>query len=215
MRRAVVVAAALACVGCGGLQGAGAFGPAPAAAPSRGWGVVSSRSGGGLSMGRGNSFRPGGGESKRQARVAQLITAELSDIIRLGRKIKAKPLDDSVRCKISIVDVSLSPDLRHAKVYISVFGDRLERREAVTWCVENCRALRHTLSQRLKDMRGIPELQFRETDVGAAVGIMHLVDQAAGKKEGGVTASGLQEMGVIDFDDDEWEWDFEEVPASQ
>jgi ribosome-binding factor A len=123
--------------------------------------------------------RTAGTESKRQARVSQLLTSELATIIRQGHQVKmgAKPLADSLRAKISVVDVSVSPDLRNARIFISVYGDRLEKREAYAWCVRNSSGIRFALSQRLKDMKGVPELTFQQTDVSAAVDVMHLIDQ--------------------------------------
>jgi ribosome-binding factor A len=132
-----------------------------------------------LCMGRANSFRTAGTESKRQARVSQLLTSELATIISQGHQVKmgAKPLADSLRAKISVVDVSVSPDLRNARIFISVYGDKLEKREAYAWCVRNSSGIRFALSQRLKDMKGVPELTFQQTDVSAAVDVMHLIDQ--------------------------------------
>eukprot|EP00611_Tribonema_gayanum_P005072 TRINITY_DN1432_c0_g1_i1.p1 TRINITY_DN1432_c0_g1~~TRINITY_DN1432_c0_g1_i1.p1 ORF type:complete len:237 (+),score=41.52 TRINITY_DN1432_c0_g1_i1:67-777(+) len=155
-----------------------------------------------LRMGRANRFKAARPESKRQARISQLLTAELASIIRLGHHVKgSKALSDELRSKISIVDVNVSPDLRNARIFVSVYGDRLEKREAYGWCVRNTGGIRFALSQRLKDMKGVPELTFQQTDIGAAVDVMHLIGKV---NSGSTTESGM--VGGFDFDD---EGDFE------
>lgn len=134
-------------------------------------------------MARGSTFRSSG-QSKRQARVSQLVTGTLAKILRLGHVIKTKDkIDDDVRCKIAVVDVDMSPDLRSAKVFISVYGDVLEKREAYAWCVKNTKAIRMALAAELRGMKQVPELFFRNTDIGAAVDLMALIDRVTAEDE--------------------------------
>lgn len=134
-------------------------------------------------MARGSTFRSNA-ESKRQARVSQLLTGELAKIIRLGHGIKTKDkIDDDTRCSIAVVDVDMSPDLRSAKVFISVYGDVLKKREAYAWCVKNTKAIRMALCAELKGMKRVPELFFKDTDIGAAVDLMALIDRVSGDED--------------------------------
>lgn len=134
-------------------------------------------------MARGSTFRSNT-ESKRQARVSQLLTTELAKILRLGHGIKTKDkIDDDMRCRIAVVDVDMSPDLRSAKVFISVYGDVLEKREAYAWCVKNTKAIRMALCAELKGMKRVPELYFKDTDIGAAVDLMALIDRVSGDED--------------------------------
>ena len=72
-----------------------------------------------VQMGRGNLRDEK--ESKRQSRVSQLMRGEIAQFIRLGSSIKTRdPLPDTLRERISIVDVHMSPDLRSAKVRQSI-----------------------------------------------------------------------------------------------
>lgn len=165
-------------------------------------------------MARGSAFRSTG-ESKRQARVSQLVTGELAKILRLGHGIKTKDkIDDDVRCKIAVVDVDMSPDLRTAKVFISVYGDVLEKREAYAWCVKNTKSIRMALATELKGMKRVPELFFRDTDIGAAVDLMALIDRVSESDEAsaaaaaGGSSSGGDEYGEIDGFEDLTEEDF-------
>eukprot|EP00752_Nemacystus_decipiens_P001455 g1431.t1 len=135
-------------------------------------------------MARGSTFRSNT-ESKRQARVSQLLTGELAKILRLGHGIKTKDkIDDDMRCRIAVVDVDMSPDLRSAKVFISIYGDVLEKREAYAWCVRNTKAIRMALCTELKGMKRVPELFFKDTDIGAAVDLMALIDRVSGDEDG-------------------------------
>lgn len=163
-------------------------------------------------MSRGSAFRPGG-ESKRQARVSQLVTSELAEILRVGHGIKtSNKIADDVRCKISVVDVNMSPDLRSANVFVSVYGDVLEKREAYAWCVKNTKAIRMALAANLRHMKRVPELYFKDTDIGAAVDLMALIDRVAEEDKAAAAARGgdgnpeamsEEDMYTFDFDEDE------------
>jgi ribosome-binding factor A len=65
----------------------------------------------------------GGDEkSKRQERVGQLVMTELSQIIHSGliKGTTAEYLDDELRTRISVVSTDVSPDLRQARISISI-----------------------------------------------------------------------------------------------
>ena len=61
-------------------------------------------------------------KSKRQERVGQLVMTELSQIIHSGliKGTNVEYLDDELRTRISVVSTDVSPDLRQARVSISV-----------------------------------------------------------------------------------------------
>jgi ribosome-binding factor A len=63
-------------------------------------------------------------KSKRQYRVGELVRTELAHILRSGL-IKGKGashLNDELRSRISIINVDVSPDLRQARVSVSIRG---------------------------------------------------------------------------------------------
>ncbi|CAM9202455.1 unnamed protein product [Discosporangium mesarthrocarpum] len=172
-------------------------------------------------MSRGRNFRTNG-ESKRQARVSQLMAVEVSNIIRQGHGIRtAHKLPDSVRVKISVVDVSMSPDLRSANVFVSIYGSVLEKREAYAWCVQSSKAIRKVLASNLRNMKTVPELYFKKTDIGAAVDLMALIDKVSDEDEANAKARGDRalededdfffDLGDMDESDmhDEYESDLE------
>lgn len=72
--------------------------------------------------GRGGGSGGGETKSKRQERVGQLVQSELSRILH-GGAIKGRDveyLEDELRLRISVVSADVSPDLRQARVSVSV-----------------------------------------------------------------------------------------------
>jgi ribosome-binding factor A len=64
--------------------------------------------------------------SKRQERVGHLVRTELSQILHRGNILgrNAEPLDDELRQRISIVSADVSPDLRQARISVSIRASR-------------------------------------------------------------------------------------------
>jgi len=88
----------------------------------------------------------------RRQRVASLLREELSRIIRVE-------MNDPRLGFISITDISVTPDLRTAHVYVSVFGTPEEQNSSIT-ALEHARGyLRSTLGREV-NMRHTPELVF-------------------------------------------------------
>lgn len=97
--------------------------------------------------------------SRRTDRVEDLLRSELSDLIL--RRVS----DPRVRLA-SVNSIEVTPDLRNARVLLSVLGSD-DQRQA---CLEGLRHargfLRSQLARGLKHMKAIPELHF-ELDSGA------------------------------------------------
>jgi len=172
-------------------------------------------------------------KSKRQFRVGQVVRAELASIIRSGHEVKYadKELDGGLRNRISVVNADVSPDLRQARVTISImsqpaagFEDEpgpatmiadtiVEKRLAYSWLVKNTKQIRHALAQRLKHMKSVPSLTFAQADVGAAVDVMQKIDNIFDGRDirsdyGGMSSpealfSNMNEEDL--WDDDEWD----------
>jgi ribosome-binding factor A len=163
--------------------------------------------------------------SKRQERVGHLVRTELSGIIHKGViKGDAESLDDELRKRISVVSTDISPDLRQARISVSVrappkgseSNSAVDKRRAYAWLVRNTKPIRHTLAQRMSHMKSCPNLSFVQVDVAAAVDVMYLIDKVtSGYKRDNNELFGEEEMpGVVNgidfneaFDDDEWEDD--------
>ena len=163
------------------------------------------------SRGGRNTGGGGGGDrlsSKRQERVGHLVRTELSQILHSGiiRGRNVEYLDDITRKRISVVAADVSPDLRQARITVSIRGDprpkttaatmeeddavsdaatspstntALDKRRAYSWLVTHAKQIRHTLAQRMSHLKTCPTLTFVQVDVGAAVDVMYLIDKVA------------------------------------
>jgi ribosome-binding factor A len=73
------------------------------------------------SSGGGGGYPFRDGKSKRQERVGQLVQTEVSRILHTGIiKGDVEYLADALRCRISVVRADVSPDLRQARISVSV-----------------------------------------------------------------------------------------------
>lgn len=103
--------------------------------------------------------------SHRAERVAEEIRQALSEILR-------RKMHDPRVALASISEVDLSPDLRHARVYVSALDDPERRREAVAGLSRAAGFLRRELGRSLR-LRYLPELTF----------LPDLVEERAGRIE--------------------------------
>ena len=109
--------------------------------------------------------------ARRMERVNQLLREELSDLAR--RQLK----DPRLGTLMTITEVDASPDLRHARVYVSVMGDAEEQQAAIDALSAAAGYLRRGLRGRLK-LRHIPELQFQhDTTMERGSQLLSLIDQ--------------------------------------
>ncbi len=88
----------------------------------------------------------------RPDRVGQLIKIELSEIIR-------KEVDDPRIGFITITDVSVSPDLENAKVFVSVLGSDEEKTNTMAGLEAAKKFIRGRLGPKL-ELRLVPKLSF-------------------------------------------------------
>jgi ribosome-binding factor A len=92
--------------------------------------------------------------SRRLDQLNVQLREEISDLIR--REVR----DPGLPGIVSITSVDISPDLRHARVYVSALGGDEERNRAVAALQRAAGFIRHGLGERLT-LRYIPELTFR------------------------------------------------------
>ena len=96
--------------------------------------------------------------TRRLERVNELLRAELSSLLRQGAKDPR--LDAAV---VSVTEVSISPDLRHARVYVSVLGSPEEQESTLAGLRSATGFLQHELRERVT-LRRIPALSFIRDD---------------------------------------------------
>ncbi len=118
--------------------------------------------------------------SRRTDRINGLLRQEISQL--LSREIK----DPRLNGIISITQVQTSSDLRNARVYLSVMGDREAQESALDGIQSAAAFLRRELRERLK-LRYIPFLKFTLDDslenADAVLRIMDSIRPASGPDE--------------------------------
>ncbi|MFC1936961.1 30S ribosome-binding factor RbfA [Chloroflexota bacterium] len=107
----------------------------------------------------------------RTERVNNLIRREISEL--LQRHVK----DPRLSSFIAITEVSTSPDLKYATVFVSSIGSLEEREEIVAALSGASGFLRNELARRLR-LRHIPELSFRWDDsIERGARLLDLIDK--------------------------------------
>jgi ribosome-binding factor A len=125
---------------------------------------------------------------RRQDQLAEVIARELSDLMRSRMK-------DPRLGFASITGVELSPDLRHAKVFVSVMGDAEEQRASMRALASANGFLRHELAQRLT-VRHVPELEFKlDSSIERGAHVLNLINQVNASPEGAEGAEGSTQPG--------------------
>lgn len=107
--------------------------------------------------------------SNRTLRVNELIQRELSDILRKRYQSEA--------VTITITEIRVAPDLRDARVFVSVVGSEEDRATKLRWLRARDRELRQELGRRIV-LKYMPRFQYVEdhsTETGTR--ILHMLDE--------------------------------------
>lgn len=143
-------------------------------------------------------------EGRRPDRVGQVVRSELATVLHSGAVHGNKKISGRLLSMISIVDIDMSPDLRNARVKVSIIGDRKDKISAVRWLQGSAKPIRHVLAQRLKGMKRIPQLSFQHVDVGAAVDMMVKIQELSEERQRAEAARGEGgDAGALEFDGDD------------
>jgi ribosome-binding factor A len=109
--------------------------------------------------------------SERTRRVDRLLQEEISAIIR-------REVHDPRVGFVTITDVDVTPDLRHATVWASIIGSEAERRATLQVLGRAMPYVRHHLG--VLRLKRIPELHLREDDSAErGTRVMQLIEQVA------------------------------------
>ena len=107
----------------------------------------------------------------RSRRIAEQIQRELSDIIRLELK-------DPRVGMITIIDVEVTQDQSHAKVFFTSLGNSSRIAEVSKGLQHAAGFLRSELAHRMK-LRIVPQLQFKyDVSVERGIHLSQLIDAA-------------------------------------
>jgi ribosome-binding factor A len=91
--------------------------------------------------------------SYRADQVGEQVREEIMSIIR-------RDLKDPRIGFVSITSVRMSPDLRSARVRVSVLGNPEQQRESLTGLVSARGVIRHELGRRLQNLKFSPDIRF-------------------------------------------------------
>lgn len=111
--------------------------------------------------------------SRRIERINNLIRHELSDL--LQRQVK----DPRLGAFVAFTEVDTSPDLKHAKIFVSRIGNDEEKRDTLTALISASHFFRRELAKSL-DLPRIPELSFHWDDsLERGDRLLQLIDQVS------------------------------------
>jgi len=94
--------------------------------------------------------------TQRTDRIDELLQQEIGALL-------TKEIADPRIGFVTITDVETAPDLRHARVWVSVIGQPGQRDEAIRALQQSMGFVRHELGRRLR-LKRIPELHVRFDD---------------------------------------------------
>jgi ribosome-binding factor A len=109
----------------------------------------------------------------RIERVNNLIRQEISDL--LQRQVK----DPRLGGFVAVTEVSTSPDLRYAKVFVSCMGSEEEKQEKLSGLIAASGFFRNKLAKHLR-LRRVPELSFHWDDsIERGTHLLQLIDEVS------------------------------------
>jgi ribosome-binding factor A len=112
--------------------------------------------------------------SNRTIRINELMQRELSDILR--KKYQAETV------AMTITEVRTSPDLRDARVFVSVVGSDELAEEKIRWIRNQASDIRQEISRRIV-LKYLPKFEYKlDRNAGKSVSLLKLMDEL-GEKE--------------------------------
>ena len=113
--------------------------------------------------------------SIKNVRINSEVQRALGELIRMGVK------DPRVSSLTSVTDVEVAPDLKTAKVFISVLGDEKKQRDTLEGLKSAMPYLRSQLAKSI-NLRNTPELRFQlDTSIEYGMHMSALINQVKAK----------------------------------
>ena len=115
--------------------------------------------------------------TRRIEQVNNLIGREISEL--LQRQVKDPRLGNFV----AVTEVSTSPDLKYAKIFVSRIGSQAEKQETLKVLAAASGFFRNELAKHLR-LRRIPELSFQWDDsIERGSHLLQLIDNVSSDKD--------------------------------
>lgn len=110
--------------------------------------------------------------SNRTLRVNELIQREISDILRKRYQSEA--------VAITITEVRVSPDLRDARVFVSIVGDAATVEQKLRWLKQQARDIREEVGRRIV-LKYLPKFDYVfDKSTTRSTRILGLLDEVVG-----------------------------------
>ena len=115
--------------------------------------------------------------TRRTERLGNLIRQEISQLLQDGIK------DPRLGSLISVTKVIISPDLRNAKVLVSILGNDAEKTEVLKGFTSASGFFRRELAHSLT-IRRVPELSFQiDNSIEEGAKVLRLLDTLTDKSQ--------------------------------
>lgn len=135
--------------------------------------------------------------SIKNTRINGEVKKELSILI--SREIK----DPRINPMTSVIDVEVAPDLKTAKVYISVMGDEESKKETYQGLKSAASFMRSRLARSL-NLRNTPELTFIiDSSIEYGVNMSKLIDEINSKSSSNSDEADEEDEEADDLNDDD------------
>jgi len=122
---------------------------------------------------------------QRSERVAEAIKHEVGDI--LLHRIKDARVDSA---RVSITDVEVTRDLRHATIYVSILGSEEEQEAAITGLRRAAGFVRSELGKAVS-LRATPEIHFKlDNSLERGANITALLNRIKAEEQGANASGG-------------------------
>ena len=111
----------------------------------------------------------------RRERLGDQLRVEIADLIQ-------KEVRDPRVGFVTVTEVRMSPDLKHARVYVSILGDEAQTAESLDALERSRGFLKSQIGHRLK-LRYVPQLRFvLDETLDKSARIESLLKEAYGEK---------------------------------
>ena len=121
--------------------------------------------------------------SRRSERTSKLIQREISGL--LEREVN----DPRLSKLVSVTEVTLSPDLKHAKIFVSTLGSKIDKEDLLAGFNNASGFLRKELAAHLR-LKQIPQLSFHYDDsIERGARLLKLMGELSSKKDDTISSA--------------------------
>ena len=116
-------------------------------------------------------------QERRIGRIEEQFRIEISEILE-------REIQDPRIGLVTVTAVKVSPDLRHARVFVTVLGNADQQKKTIEGLKSAASYARRSLSKRLHHLKRIPELAFDyDESIEKTIRLEELLDQIKSKEE--------------------------------